>query len=214
VTTLLDTLEETALSDKTIILRLADHGEGGLSLGMREKAYTVYEEMIHILLIVHNPKLYPEPLETEAFCDHPDPMPTEVDPGFGTRGVVGAGAVYAAASVLTHSLYTQARRDLRSWLMAQSVCVIVSAADRERLQAIAGERNRPRKHVERARPGLASVDREPAAGCPAHRRQPADGVAPATALCRSRSRSRSRSRGRGSATRQHPQARQAGDRAR
>jgi hypothetical protein len=26
----------------------ADHGEGGLSYGMREKAYTVYEEMIHI----------------------------------------------------------------------------------------------------------------------------------------------------------------------
>jgi RsbT co-antagonist protein rsbRD N-terminal domain len=52
-----------------------------------------------------------------------------------------------AASVLTHSLDSQGRRDLRYWLMAQSVCVIVSAADRERLQAIAGERNRPRKHA-------------------------------------------------------------------
>ncbi len=48
ITTILDTLQESGLADNTIILRIADHGEGGLSHGMREKAYTVYEEMIHI----------------------------------------------------------------------------------------------------------------------------------------------------------------------
>jgi arylsulfatase A-like enzyme len=79
VVTVLNTLEETGLIDKTIILRLADHGEGGLSHGMREKAYTVYEEMIHIPLIVHNPRLFPEPLETEAFYDHLDLLPTLLD---------------------------------------------------------------------------------------------------------------------------------------
>ena len=79
VMTVLDTLEETGLMDKTIILRMADHGEGGLSHGMREKAYTVYEEMIHIPLIVHNPKLYPEPVQTEAFYDHLDLLPTILD---------------------------------------------------------------------------------------------------------------------------------------
>ncbi len=79
ITTVLDTLEETGLMNDTIILRLADHGEGGLSHGMREKAYTVYEEMIHIPLIVHNPKLYPEPLETDAFYDHLDLLPTILD---------------------------------------------------------------------------------------------------------------------------------------
>jgi transposase len=47
-------------------------------------------------------------------------------------------------------------------LMAQTVCVIVSAADRERLQAIVADRNRRRKHVERARIVLASADRGPA----------------------------------------------------
>jgi arylsulfatase A-like enzyme len=75
----LDTLEETGLMDKSIILRFADHGEGGLSHGMREKAYTVYEEMIHIPLIVHNPKLFPEPVETDAFYDHLDLLPTLLD---------------------------------------------------------------------------------------------------------------------------------------
>jgi arylsulfatase A-like enzyme len=79
ITTVLDTLEETGLMDDTVILRLADHGEGGLSHGMREKAYTVYEEMIHVPLIVHNPRLYPEPLETDAFYDHRDLLPTILD---------------------------------------------------------------------------------------------------------------------------------------
>src|SRR5262249_8971092 len=46
--------------------------------------------------------------------------------------------------------------------MAQTVCVIVSAADRERLQAIIGDRNQPRKHIERARIVVASAAREPA----------------------------------------------------
>ena len=79
IMTVLDTLEETGLMNDTIILRFADHGEGGLAHGMREKAYTVYEEMIHIPLIVHNPKLYPEPLETTAFYDHLNLLPTILD---------------------------------------------------------------------------------------------------------------------------------------
>jgi hypothetical protein len=43
--------------------------------------------------------------------------------------------------------------------MAQQVCVVLSTAEREQLAAIAADRNRPRKHVERARIVLASADR-------------------------------------------------------
>ena len=39
------------------------------------------------------------------------------------------------------------------------VCVVLSTAERERLAAIAADRNRPRKDVERARIVLASADR-------------------------------------------------------
>ena len=46
--------------------------------------------------------------------------------------------------------------------MAQSVCVIVSAVDRERLEAIVADRNQRQKYVERARIVLASADRGPA----------------------------------------------------
>ncbi len=40
--------------------------------------------------------------------------------------------------------------------MAQTVCILVSASDRQRLEAIVADRNRQRKHVERARLILAS----------------------------------------------------------
>jgi hypothetical protein len=57
--------------------------------------------------------------------------------------------------------------------MAQQVCVVLSSAERERLAAIAADRNRPRrpireceqrdhKHMERARIVLASADRHSA----------------------------------------------------
>jgi transposase len=38
--------------------------------------------------------------------------------------------------------------------------VVLSTAERERLAAIAADRNRPRKHVERTRIVLASADRD------------------------------------------------------
>lgn len=47
--------------------------------------------------------------------------------------------------------------------MAQTVSVIVSAADRARLAAIVGDRSRPLKHVQRAKIVLHSADRLPAA---------------------------------------------------
>src|SRR6516162_6616997 len=46
--------------------------------------------------------------------------------------------------------------------MAQQVCVVLSAGEREQLTAIAADRNRPRKHVDRARIVLASADRQSA----------------------------------------------------
>src|ERR1700724_4402943 len=46
--------------------------------------------------------------------------------------------------------------------MAQTVCVIVSAVDRERLEAIVVDRNQGQKYVERARIVFASADRGPA----------------------------------------------------
>ena len=45
--------------------------------------------------------------------------------------------------------------------MAQTVCVVLSVADRRQLEAVIGDRGRARKHVERARIVLSSADRLP-----------------------------------------------------
>jgi hypothetical protein len=45
--------------------------------------------------------------------------------------------------------------------MGQTVCVILSVSDRKRLEAIRRDRNRQRKHVERARVVLASAEARP-----------------------------------------------------
>ena len=45
--------------------------------------------------------------------------------------------------------------------MAQTVCVILSLLDRQMLEAIVADRNRPQKHVERARVVLAAAERDP-----------------------------------------------------
>src|SRR6516162_4373958 len=45
--------------------------------------------------------------------------------------------------------------------MAQTVCILAPAEDRERLLAIVADRNRPLKHVQRAKIILCSAERVP-----------------------------------------------------
>lgn len=90
VNAVLDALDKADLTEDTIIIRTADHGELGLSHGMREKSYTVYEEMIHIPFIVSNPKMFPTGKTTDAFYCHLDLLPTIAElaqvPGFEKYG--------------------------------------------------------------------------------------------------------------------------------
>jgi choline-sulfatase len=76
--TVLDALESnSALRDKTIVIRTSDHGEMGLAHGgMREKGYNAYEETIHVPLVVANPKLFPRPVQTDALATLVDLLPT------------------------------------------------------------------------------------------------------------------------------------------
>lgn len=45
--------------DSTLVIRIADHGEMGVSHGLVEKFYNAYEESIHIPLIFSNPLVWP-----------------------------------------------------------------------------------------------------------------------------------------------------------
>ena len=76
--TVLDALQgNKGLWDRTIVIRLSDHGEMGLAHGgMREKAYNAYEETLHVPLVVANPKLFPKAVETDCLASTVDLMPT------------------------------------------------------------------------------------------------------------------------------------------
>lgn len=69
-----------SLRSRTVIVRVADHGEMGLSHGgLRQKAFNAYEETINVPIVVSNPVLFPEPQETDAFGSLVDVLPTVLD---------------------------------------------------------------------------------------------------------------------------------------
>ena len=61
----------------SLVIRLSDHGEMGLSHGgMRQKAYSAYEETNHVPLVISNPILFPKPVRTSSLASLVDLMPT------------------------------------------------------------------------------------------------------------------------------------------
>ncbi len=72
----LDVVDNCGFTENALIVRTSDHGEMGLSHGMREKVYNVYEETIHIPLVISNPKLFAEQRKTQAMYAHVDFLPT------------------------------------------------------------------------------------------------------------------------------------------
>ena len=60
-----------------MIARTSDHGELGMSHGgLRQKMFNAYEETIRIPLVVSNPRLFPEPRESDALVSLVDIVPT------------------------------------------------------------------------------------------------------------------------------------------
>ncbi|WP_051261081.1 sulfatase-like hydrolase/transferase [Desulfovibrio inopinatus] len=75
--TVLQALEDQGLTESTVIVRTADHGEMGLAHnGLRQKMFNVYEQCINIPLIFSNPLLFPEPRQTTAYAGLVDLVPT------------------------------------------------------------------------------------------------------------------------------------------
>lgn len=74
---LLHTLDAAGLTDRTIIVRTADHGEMGMSHGtLIQKNFNMYEEATRIPLVFSNPKLWPKPKQSNALVSHIDFAPT------------------------------------------------------------------------------------------------------------------------------------------
>ena len=69
-----------SLRSRTVIVRVADHGEMGLSHGgLRQKAFNAYEETLNVPIVVSNPVLFPEPKETQALGSLIDVLPTVLE---------------------------------------------------------------------------------------------------------------------------------------
>ena len=77
VVEVLDKLEKQDLIDDTLIIRTSDHGEMGLAHGgLRQKNFNFYEETLKVPLVYSNPKMYPQPITSEALVSHVDLLPT------------------------------------------------------------------------------------------------------------------------------------------
>lgn len=73
----LEALDDLGLTDNTLIIRTADHGEMGLAHGgLRQKNFVFYEEAIRVPLVYSNPQLYPAPRTSSALVSHVDFLPT------------------------------------------------------------------------------------------------------------------------------------------
>jgi arylsulfatase A-like enzyme len=77
LTRVLDLLDELGLTDDTLIIRTADHGEMGLAHdGLRQKNFNFYEESIRVPLVYSNPQLFSGQHKTKALVSHVDFLPT------------------------------------------------------------------------------------------------------------------------------------------
>jgi len=75
--TTLNLLDELGLTDDTVVIKTADHGEMAMShQGQIQKMFNMYEQSLRVPLVISNPKLYPRPLQSDALVSHVDMVPT------------------------------------------------------------------------------------------------------------------------------------------
>jgi len=72
---ILDALVENGLAENTIVVFIADHGEEFLDHGSALHGYTLYQEQLHVPLIVYDPRRS-DSRRIEAITRHVDVLPT------------------------------------------------------------------------------------------------------------------------------------------
>ncbi|MDN4495267.1 sulfatase-like hydrolase/transferase [Ureibacillus sp. BA0131] len=70
-------LANSIFYEDTIIIFTSDHGSLlGAHGGLFQKWHNAYEEVLHVPFIIHSPKLFAEPRETDLLTSHVDILPT------------------------------------------------------------------------------------------------------------------------------------------
>mgnify|MGYP000076312746 CR=1 FL=1 len=83
------------IAKDTWIVRTSDHGELGMAHGgLRQKAFTVYEETVRVPLVFSNPVHFPSPQSTDELVGLLDVLPTlgsllNMSPDFDKKGLRG-----------------------------------------------------------------------------------------------------------------------------
>ncbi|HWM26458.1 MAG TPA: sulfatase-like hydrolase/transferase [Chthoniobacterales bacterium] len=76
----LQALDDNHFTEKTLILRISDHGDMAMAHGMqRQKMYNVYRETLNVPMIFSNPRAFPIAQTTRALAGLIDLMPTMAD---------------------------------------------------------------------------------------------------------------------------------------
>jgi choline-sulfatase len=72
-----DAEDPDSLRSRTVIARISDHGELGMSHGgLRQKMFNGYEESIRVPFVISNPRLFPRARESDALVSLVDLVPT------------------------------------------------------------------------------------------------------------------------------------------
>jgi choline-sulfatase len=72
-----DASDPGSLRARSVIVRISDHGELGLSHGgLRQKMFNAYEESLRVPFVVSNPRLFPDARESDALVSLVDVVPT------------------------------------------------------------------------------------------------------------------------------------------
>lgn len=74
--TVLDALDQSGRSQDTIVVHTSDHGEMAGSHGLRDKGPYIYEENVHVPLVVRWPGVTPPGSTTQALAQATDLVPT------------------------------------------------------------------------------------------------------------------------------------------
>ena len=86
--------DPASLRSRTVITRIADHGEMGLSHGgLRQKMFNAYEETLRVPFVVSSPVLFPGGGETAALASLVDVLPTFL----GLAGATAEGTLDGAS---------------------------------------------------------------------------------------------------------------------
>jgi choline-sulfatase len=76
----LEALDRNHFTEKTLIVRISDHGDMAMAHGMqRQKMYNVYRETLNVPMIFSNPRAFPKAQTTQALAGLIDLMPTMAD---------------------------------------------------------------------------------------------------------------------------------------